>query len=90
MILINKPMPESCEECMCNDDDYRCGLTGKYFDKEFSYDMSYFEERMPDCPLREADVIVVGTWYKSDMFSIEKVGSYGDKYFRVKRGEADG
>ena len=55
MVLIDKPMPESCAECFCDDDYYRCGLLNKGFPLEFD-----MESRMPDCPLKEADVIEVG------------------------------
>ena len=47
-ILLNLPMPKNCDECPCNDDNWRCGATGEYFD----YDDMYAKRR-DDCPLIE-------------------------------------
>jgi len=49
MIALDKNMPESCECCPCNDDSYRCGVTGIPFGEVDDFDK--FEQRMPDCPL---------------------------------------
>ena len=46
--LLNIAMPKTCEACPCNDDNWRCGATGEYFD----YDDMY-ERRRADCPLIE-------------------------------------
>jgi len=48
MIALDRPMPRTCETCPCNDDTWRCGATGNFFD---DYDIGYDEGRMPDCPL---------------------------------------
>ena len=50
MLLIDRKMPKSCSECICNDDDYRCNMTGD----EFDYDIAW-TGRMPNCPLKEAE-----------------------------------
>lgn len=47
-VLLNITMPKTCEVCPCNDDNWRCGATGEYFD----YDDMY-EKRRDDCPLIE-------------------------------------
>ena len=47
-VLLNITMPKTCEVCPCNDDNWRCGATGEYFD----YDDMY-ERRRDDCPLVE-------------------------------------
>lgn len=47
-VLLNITMPKACEVCPCNDDSWRCGATGEYFD----YDDMY-ERRRADCPLVE-------------------------------------
>ena len=47
-VLLNITMPKTCEVCPCNDDNWRCGATGEYFD----YDDMY-ERRRADCPLIE-------------------------------------
>lgn len=47
-VLLNIAMPKTCEVCPCNDDSWRCGATGEYFD----YDDMY-ERRCADCPLVE-------------------------------------
>lgn len=49
MIAIDRNMPKSCECCPCNDDLYRCGVTGIPFGEVDDFDE--FEQRMPDCPL---------------------------------------
>lgn len=49
MIALDKNMPKSCECCPCNDDLYRCGVTGIPFGEVDNFDE--FEERMPNCPL---------------------------------------
>ncbi len=52
-IYVDK-MPESCERCPCNDDYYRCGLSGEVFNH------SIWKERMNDCQLKEiTDVVEV-------------------------------
>ena len=52
-IYVDK-MPESCERCTCNDDYYRCGLSGEVFNH------SIWKERMNDCQLKEiTDVVEV-------------------------------
>ena len=51
MILIDRPMPKRCADCMCCDDLYRCGLTGRFFEYDVIWD-----ERMSDCPLVEMDI----------------------------------
>ena len=48
IIIPNRMMPKTCEGCPCNDDDYRCGVTGWRFDDK---DEEPYEERMRDCPL---------------------------------------
>ena len=48
MILIDKPIPEDCDDCFCNDDYYRCGLLNEEFPLHLS-------GRLPDCPLREME-----------------------------------
>lgn len=50
MLLIDRKMPESCIDCVCNDDDYRCNMTGD----ELDYDIAWIG-RMPNCPLKEYD-----------------------------------
>ena len=47
-VLLNITMPKACEVCPCNDDNWRCGATGEYFDYD---DMC--ERRRADCPLIE-------------------------------------
>ena len=47
-VLLNITMPKACEVCSCNDDNWRCGATGEYFD----YDDMH-ERRRADCPLVE-------------------------------------
>ena len=49
MIALDRNMPKSCECCPCNDDLYRCGVTGIPFGEVDDFDE--FEQRMPDCPL---------------------------------------
>ena len=51
-ILLNLPMPKNCDECPCNDDNWRCGATGEYFD----YDDMYTKRR-DDCPLIEVETV---------------------------------
>lgn len=46
MIAINIPMPECCDGCPCNDDGYKCGVTGGWLDCA-----KQDKERLPDCPL---------------------------------------
>lgn len=46
-------MPESCECCPCNDDYYRCGLSGDLFD----YDVIH-TRRMNNCKLKQLDDVV--------------------------------
>ena len=48
MIQLNIDMPETCADCPCNDDYYRCGATGNEFDFP-----SFNDRRMDDCPLIE-------------------------------------
>lgn len=50
MLLIDRKMPKSCIDCVCNDDDYRCNMTGD----ELDYDIAW-TRRMPNCPLREEE-----------------------------------
>ena len=84
MILIDRTMPKSCERCMCNDDYYRCGLTGE----ELDYN-TIDEQRMPKCPLREADVIEVGKWYTGNLFNVEQTFQDGHKMWRLLRENAN-
>lgn len=51
-ILLNIQMPKNCDECPCNDDNWRCGATGEYFD----YDDMYAKRR-DDCPLVEVETV---------------------------------
>ena len=53
-IYVDK-LPESCECCPCNDDYYRCGLSGDLFDEHDTY-----TGRMKNCKLKQlADVVEV-------------------------------
>lgn len=38
-------LPPTCEVCVCNDDDWRCNLTGEELDG--------CEKKLPNCPLKE-------------------------------------
>ena len=53
-IYVDK-LPESCECCPCNDDYYRCGLSGDLFDEHDTY-----AGRMKNCKLKQlADIVEV-------------------------------
>lgn len=56
MLLIDRKMPKSCVDCVCNNDDYRCNMTGD----ELDYDIAW-TGRMPNCPLKE-DERKTGKW----------------------------
>lgn len=47
MIQINRPMPSSCKDCFCNNDEWRC----EALKREHAWD--YDERRDEDCPLEE-------------------------------------
>ena len=52
MILIDKPMPESCEECPCYDDEYNyCNGLDKPVDEDIWW--NHVRRRMDGCPLQE-------------------------------------
>lgn len=75
-IYVDK-FPESCECCPCNDDYYRCGLSGDLFDLHCIY-----KRRMKNCKLKQlADVRenVRGEWIKP--ISRGDVLSYGKAYY---------
>lgn len=44
MIGIEVPMPKTCGDCPCNDDNYRCGVTGEELEYQWT-------RRAGDCPL---------------------------------------
>lgn len=48
MLLIDRKMPETCIDCVCNNDNYWCNITGD----ELDYDVAW-TGRMPNCPLIE-------------------------------------
>lgn len=53
-------LPSSCEYCPCNDDYYRCGLSGDLFD-EHDIDTG----RMKNCKLKKLDDVrenIRGEW----------------------------
>lgn len=50
MIGINRPMPRTCGECPCNDDSWRCGVTGYTFDY-YNDGFDCDDDKLPDCPL---------------------------------------
>lgn len=50
MLLIDRKMPKSCIDCVCNSDDYWCNMTGDKLD----YDIAW-TGRMPNCPLKEEE-----------------------------------
>ena len=50
MLLIERKMPKSCIDCVCNNDDYWCNMTGD----ELDYDIAW-TGRMPNCPLKEGE-----------------------------------
>lgn len=79
MILIDKPMPKDCDYCFCNDDYYRCGLLGDEFPLHLS-------GRLPDCPLREADVIEVGEWYEENQYKVFLKRELDDDYIKPHTG----
>lgn len=56
MLLIDRKMPNACIDCVCNNDDYSCNVTGD----ELDYDIAW-EGRMPNCPLKE-DERKTGKW----------------------------
>lgn len=56
MLLIDRKMPKSCIDCVCDNDDYWCNLTGD----ELDYDIAW-TGRMPNCPLKEEE-LKTGKW----------------------------
>ena len=50
MLLIDRKMPKSCIDCVCNNDNYWCNMTGE----ELDYDIAW-TGRMPNCPLKEQE-----------------------------------
>ena len=56
MLLIDRKMPKSCSDCICNNDNYCCNMTGD----ELDYDIAW-TGRMPNCPLKE-DERKTGKW----------------------------
>lgn len=50
MLLIDRKMPKSCSDCVCNNDNYWCNMTGD----ELDYDIAW-TGRMPNCPLKEEE-----------------------------------
>ena len=76
MILIDQSMPKDCDDCFCNDDYYRCGLLNEEFPLHLS-------GRLQNCPLREADVIEVGEWYKENQYKVFLKRELDDDYIKL-------
>ena len=68
MIQIDMPMPGDCEECPLNDEYAECVLLGKFVAKY---------GRLPDCPLREADIV----FDKSKVFAFAMDDMTDEEYF---------
>lgn len=47
MILIDVRMPTNCDDCVCCDDGWRCGVTHSLLTNEA------YKERLDNCPLIE-------------------------------------
>ena len=85
-VLLNITMPNTCEVCPCNDDNWRCGATGEYFD----YDDMY-ERRRDNCPLVEIPT-PHGRLIDADKIEYEKlyIDDVGKSYEMVGKDDIDG
>ena len=60
MLLIDRKMPKSCIDCVCNNDNYWCNMTGDELDCDIAW-----TGRMPNCPLKEEE-IKTGKWARQE------------------------
>ena len=73
-------LPESCERCPCNDDYYRCGLSGDLFDLN-----NIYAGRMKNCKLKKlADVVEVVRCKDCRWYEINELKSDGTEDKRYK------
>lgn len=64
ILIPNMEMPETCSDCPLEYDSFMCRLTGtNFFDKAKEVYADFTKERMPDCPLIDANEL-------SEMFDI--------------------
>ena len=83
-IYVDK-FPESCECCPCNDDYYRCGLSGDLFDLHCIY-----KRRMKNCKLKQlADVVEADKAQKEIDYWHDKAQSYEQTILKLSLNKAD-
>ena len=77
MLLIDRKMPKSCDDCVCNSDQYWCNL----LNDEIDYEKTRMG-RMPNCTLKE-DERKTGKWlpYLSEGLTV-KCSECGSRFDR--------
>ena len=89
MLLIDKPMPETCEKCPCYDEEFNyCNVLEKAVDKDIWWDS--VRRRMDDCPLRETKAQMdnlISRQAAIDALMVWEEGSIWDEECLKHRGE---